>query len=360
MSNPLSIALTVDPYIPVPPRTYGGFERIVGWLVEELTARGHTVTLLAHPESRTRATLVPYGVPPHTGALARTRELWQVASALVTRRRQIDVVHSFGRLAALLPLLPDRRLPKIQSYGRYIPWKGVARASALAGPSLIFTGCSDRLWQKDDPRVRRGEWRTIYNGVDLSLYRATPTVAADAPLVFLGRLEQIKGLHHAIEVALATRRRLIVAGNSVDSPEARQYFDDLRPQLSHPLIDYVGPVNDAQKNAILRGAAALLMLIEWEEPFGIVMAEAMACGTPVIGFRRGAVPEVVIDGVTGFVVDSVADAVAAVGRLSRLDRPRVREQTARRFSHLTIVDQYEALYFERMASVHRALQVSVP
>jgi glycosyltransferase involved in cell wall biosynthesis len=357
MSPPLHIALTVDPYIPVPPRTYGGFERIAAWLVDELIQRGHTISLLAHPDSRTRATLVPYGVPPHTGPVARTRELWQVASALVRRRRDLDLVHSFGRLAALLPVLADRRLPKIQSYGRYISWRGVGRASALAGDSLIFTACSDRLWQKDDPRLRRGDWRTVYNGVDLSLYTATREVPADAPLVFLGRLEFIKGVHHAIDVALAHQRRLVIAGNRVDSVEGRRYFESLRPRLSHPLIEYVGPVDDEQKNRLLQGAAALLMLIEWEEPFGIVMAEAMACGTPVIGFRRGAVPEVVIDGVTGCVVDSVDEAVAAVDRVRSFERARIREHAAARFSHRAIVDQYEALYYERVASVQHTLQV---
>ena len=347
MTGPLRIALTVDPYLPVPPETYGGFERIAAWLVEELIARGHEVTLWAHPASRTSATLVPYGVPPHTGAPARARELWQVASSLVKRSHRLDLIHSFGRLAALLPVLPDRRLPKIQSYGRYIPWRGVARACAIAGESLTLTACSNRLWQKDAPSRRRGRWRTIYNGVDLSLYEPTIEVAANAPLVFLGRLEYVKGVHHAIAVALATNRRLIIAGNKVTSPAGEAYFrESVAPFLQHPLITYVGAVNDQQKSELLRAASALLMLIEWEEPFGIVMIEAMACGTPVVGFSRGAVPEVVRDSATGYIVGGISQAAQAVSRLAAIDRRVVRSECAKRFSHRVIVDEYEALYYE--------------
>ena len=352
---PLRIALTVDPYIPVPPATYGGFERIVAWLVDELVRRGHDVTLCAHPASRTRARLVPYGVTPHMSRRARMQELWQVGASLVGRRRELDVIHSFGRLAALLPVLPDRRLPKIQSYGRYIPWRGVARACAVAGDSLTFTACSDRLWQKDDPAARRGRWCTVYNGVELPLYDPTDKVAPDAPLVFLGRLERIKGVHHAIRVALAANRRLIIAGNIVDTAEGREYFREaVEPYTKHPLIQYVGPVTDQQKSRILRDAAALLMLIEWEEPFGIVMAEAMASGTPVIGFGHGAVPEVVTDGVSGYVVANVDEAVSAVARVSALDRAEIRRTCDARFSHIRIVDQYEALYVQCIeAARHR-------
>ena len=347
MSRPLRIALTVDPYIPVPPATYGGFERIVAWLVEDLTARGHSVTMWAHPESRTPARLMAYGVPPHTGRRARAGELWQVGASLFARRHQFDLVHSFGRLAALLPVLPWRSLAKVQSYGRYIPWTGVRRAAALAGESLTFTACSDRLWHKDDLRLRAGRWQTVYNGVDFGLYEPAETVDADAPLVFLGRLEHIKGAHHAIRVALASGRRLLIAGNKVDTPDGRAYFEAaIAPHLSHPLIDYVGPVNDAEKNDILRRSAALLMLIEWEEPFGIVMVEAMACGTPVIGFPLGAVPEVVTEGTTGFIVGSLVEAEAAIQRLHRIDRAAVRAVAAQRFSHQVIVGQYEALYYE--------------
>src|SRR5512140_3040679 len=134
----MHIAITADPYIPVPPLTYGGIERVIDLLVRGLSARGHVVTLVAHPASTVAtATLVGYGCAPHAGIRPRVTELVQVGSALWSRRHDIDVVHSFGRLAALLPGLPDRLLPKVQSYQRdRIPWRGVRRASAVAGPSL--------------------------------------------------------------------------------------------------------------------------------------------------------------------------------------------------------------------------------
>lgn len=353
MTDRLSIAMTVDPYIPVPPSTYGGFERVAAGLVNEFTARGHAVTLFAHPDSRIPGQHIPYGSPPHFGVRARATELWQVGSTLWRKRQQFDVVHSFGRLAALVPILVDRSFPKIQSYGREIAWAGVARGARLAGPSLTFTACSDAMWSGRADE-RHGRWATVYNGVDLSLYHATASVAPDAPLMFLGRLESIKGVHTAIEIARAADRPLVIAGNRVDSGDGRGYFArEIEPHLDGRRVSYVGPVDDAAKNRLLGAAAAFLMPIEWDEPFGIVMVEAMACGTPVIGFRRGAVPEVVEDGVTGAVVDNAGDAVRAIDRVQRMDRLGVRARCAERFAYPIIADAYEQLYREAIATGRR-------
>lgn len=353
MTAPLRIALTVDPYIPVPPATYGGFERVVAGLVDALGTRGHTITLFAHPHSRTAAMHVPYGVPPHVGWRARSAELWQLGSALWLRRRQFDVIHSFGRLAALVPVLVDRSIPKIQSYGREIAWTGIARAVRLAGDSLTFTACSEAMW-KGRAGDRHGRWSTVYNGVDLNLYTPVEHVAHDAPLVFLGRLERIKGVHHAIDIARRARRRLVIAGNRVDASEARAYFHrEIEPHLDGREIVYVGAVDDAAKNRLLGTAAALLMPIEWDEPFGIVMVEAMACGTPVIGFRRGSVPEVIEEGVTGAIVTNVDQAVQALPRVLALDRAAVRRRCAARFAYPLIADAYERLYREGIERVRR-------
>ena len=348
MTRRLRIAMTVDPYIPVPPATYGGFERVVAALVDQFIARDHKVTLFAHPDSRTPARQVPYGSPPHFGVRARATELWQVGSVLWRRRHEYDVVHSFGRLAALTPVLIDRTLPKIQSYGREIPWSGIARAVRLGGSSVTFTACSDFMW-KGRTRQQHGRWMTVYNGVDLRLYSPTAAVDGDAPLVFLGRLERIKGAHTAIDIARRAKRRLVIAGNRVDSPEARAYFEtEIRPHVDGQHVLYVGAVDDHAKNALLGRAAALLMPIEWEEPFGIVMVEAMACGTPVVGFRRGAVPEVVEDGRTGAVVGNAEDALAAIDRVRQLNRLDVRARCERRFGYSVIADAYERLYCEAL------------
>jgi len=348
--RPLAIALTVDPYLPVPPELYGGIERVVDFLVRGLAERGHRLTLFAHPESRppSEVELVPYGSPPHRGPLDRSRELAQVGRGLWQRRRDLDLVHSFGRLAALVPVLPRRPLAKVQSYQRDgVPWASVAIACRLAGPSIAFTGCSSSVFRERPPGGRHGHWRAIFNGVDTGLYTFRPEVPEDAPLVFLGRLEAIKGVHHAIAIARRAGRRLVIAGNRVEEGSAAGYFDrEIAPFVDDADIRWVGPVGDRQKDEILGGAAALLMPIGWEEPFGIVMAEAFACGTPVIAFARGSVPEVVRDGVNGFVCRNVEEAAAAVDRLGEIDRRAVWEDCRQRFSERAIVDAYEELYRE--------------
>jgi glycosyltransferase involved in cell wall biosynthesis len=186
-------------------------------------------------------------------------------------------------------------------------------------------------------------WRVIHNAVDVARYRFSPAVAADAPLVFLGRIEAIKGPHLAIDIARRSGRRLVIAGNV--SPEHQGYFDQhVRPLIDGYRVEYIGPVDDSQKSELLSSAAALLMPILWEEPFGIVMAEALACGTPVVGLRRGAVPEVVDEGVTGFVRDTPDELVDAVAAVAGLDRPACRRAAEQRFSAEMLVDAHEALY----------------
>lgn len=348
----MRILVTVDPYIPVPPIGYGGIERIIDLVVRGLGARGHEVTLVAHPESRTpAASLVPYGVPPHQGAVPRMTELVQAGSAVWQRRGAVDVVHSFGRLAALLPVLPLRGLPKIQSYQRDIPWRSVARAVSLAGASIAFTGCTSGVYARR-PSNGIGRWKTIPNGVDTTRYRSSASVPSDAPLVFLGRIEPIKGAHNAIAIARAAGRRLIIAGNVLTTgPHARYFDEQIAPHVDGRTVSYVGEVDDEAKNVLLGRAAALLMPIEWEEPFGIVMAEALACGTPVVAFRRGSVADVVRDGVNGFACTTVDEAAQAVGRAAALDRRAVRADCEARFDAAVIVGQYERLYQDMVREV---------
>jgi glycosyltransferase involved in cell wall biosynthesis len=347
----LRIAITADPYLPVPPRLYGGIERVLDFLVRGLADRGHRVTLFAHPGSDVPATLVPYGSPPHFGKADRARELFQVGASLWSRRNQFDIVHSFGRLAALTPVLARRGLPKIQSYQRAsVPWNSIRTASRLAGTSICYTACSSNVYRAI-PEGAFGQWHTVFNGVDLAKYTFAAQVAEDAPLAFLGRIEPIKGAHHAIAIAQAAGRRLIIAGNRVD--DAAGYFESqIAPHIDGDRVQYLGPVDDDAKNRLLSQSAAFLMPIDWEEPFGIVMAEAMACGTPVIGFARGSVNEVVRHGVNGYLCHGTADAVQAVDRLGAIDRLEVRRDCEQRFSSRVIVDAYERLYMDRVGGMN--------
>jgi glycosyltransferase involved in cell wall biosynthesis len=343
------IVITVDPYIPVPPLFYGGIERVVDFVARGLVARGHEITIFAHPESRVDGELIPYGVPPHTGLLPRLTELWQVGGDLWRRRHDFEAVISWGRLAALIPILPFRDLPKIQRYSRdSVPWRSVKIASSLAGDSLCFVGASSSVYQSNKTQEKYGgRWHTIFDGVELEKYTFVADIGHDAPLIFLGRLEPLKGAHTAIAVAKASNKSLIIAGNRVDSGSSAEYFDrELAPHIDGKQIKYVGPVNDQQKDALLGSATALLFPTQYEEAFGIVMAEAMACGTPVLASPRGSVPEVIREGVNGFVCRSVEEFVARVFESEGLNRTAVRMDCESRFSSSVVVDNFERLCVE--------------
>lgn len=333
----MKIALTADPELPVPPRLYGGIERIIDMLVRGLSERGHDVTLFAHPDSATAAKLVPW-----PGAASQSRA--DTLRNAVTLARHVvgggfDVVHSFSRIAYMTPILP-LAVPKLMTYQRAISPRMVGLGHKLSRGSLHFSAISE--WMMRDVR-KIGDWSMVPNGVPLPTYDFRASVAADAPLVFLGRIEEIKGPHLAIDLAKRTGRRLIIAGNIPD--EKRDWVAaHVMPHVDGDRVQYVGPVDDKQKNALLGSAAAFLMPILWDEPFGIVMAEALACGTPVLGTRRGAVPEVVDDGVTGFVRDTLDELVACVGLLPSIDRAACRRSVEERYSEAVVVERYLEVY----------------
>lgn len=336
-ARPLNILMTVDPEIPVPPALYGGIERIVDMLVQGLTARGHTVRLAAHPSSTTPATLAPYP-GRRSRPLGDTLRNAAHLRRLIKADRSIDLIHSFGRLAYLLGLLRSG-VPMIQSYQRQITARSVWWGSHLAGDRLTFTSCSEYC----AGQVRRsgGRWTVIPNGVPLASYPFAARVPVEAPLVFLGRLDRVKGAHAAIAIARRAGRALILAGNIADDT---YYQQEIRPHCDGRRIAYIGPVDDREKQRLLSRAAALLFPVEWDEPFGIVLVEALACGTPVLAFRRGAVPEVIDHGVTGWLGDTVEELAEAVGRIDHWARAQCRRAVETRFSDQVIVDAYERLY----------------
>ena len=333
----MRIALTADPELPVPPRLYGGIERIVDMLARGLEARGHDVTVFAHRDSATAGRLVPWPGLASRAAIDTVRN----ASALATRvlAAKFDLVHSFSRIAYLTPILP-LSVPKLMTYQRDISPRTVRLGHSLSRGTLSFSAISRWMMR---PVEHIGRWSMIPNGVPLSAYDFQPTVADDAPLVFLGRIEEIKGPHLAIDIARRAGAPLVFAGNIPDAHRA-WFAAKVAPHIDNAMVRYAGPVDDAQKNTLLGAARALVMPVLWDEPFGIVMAEAMACGTPVLGFDRGAVPEVVVDGVTGFVRPDVDGLIEVVRRLSEIDRATCRARVERYYSDLAIVDGYLGLY----------------
>jgi glycosyltransferase involved in cell wall biosynthesis len=336
----MRILLTVDPEIPVPPVTYGGIERIADSLVRALRSRGHHIGLVAHPKSTSLSDAFFPWVGSRSQSLAdafcNTGVLYRAASSF-----EPDVIHSFSRMLYMLPLL-NNELPKLMSFQREPTARTVRLANALARGSLNFTGCSEYIC--NNGRKGGGRWDAIYNFADTNYYKFQSVVSRDAPLVFLSRIERIKGAHSAIAVAQRTRRRLIIAGNHAQTgPDAEYWSDEIKSHISGN-IEYVGPVNDMQKNDLLGQAAAMIVPIEWNEPFGIVFAEALACGTPVISCPRGALPEIVRSGVEGYLVNSIDEACVAVSSIEKIDRGACRKRAEEKFSLSVIAAQYEGLY----------------
>ena len=333
----MRILLTADPEIPVPPTLYGGIERIIDILVDGYVKRGHDVTLFAHPASQVPCRLIPWKGLHSRGVGNILTNTGQFFAHLMKER--YDVIHSFSRLAYLTPVLP-MQIPKLMSYQREPTLSQIKKATQFARQgSLLFTGCSDYISNKIKPFANAV---TVYNCVPIDRYDFSPWVDEDAPLTFLGRIEPIKGTHIAVEVAQRTNRKLIIAGNIPSEGEV--YFNEKIKPFLNDRIQYVGPVNDQQKNEILGKSAAFLMPIQWNEPFGIVMAEAMACGTPVLGFPFGSVPEVVENDLTGYICKDTEEMIEKVKSIHFISRNRVREAAEKRFSDKKIIEDYLKLY----------------
>lgn len=332
----------MDPGISVPPTLYGGHERLVSLFAEEYKKMGHQVTLLAGPGSHCSGETVTFG----TNDLGRSKkkkfnEAHFVWKYLRSTRGKFDLIHNFGRLIYLLPVL-NAPVKKIMTYGRPVSTKGIKIVNALPNRNLIFTACSNYCVSTGNVA---GKWETVYNTIDFSQYELNKNVGAGAPLMFLGRLDRVKGAHIAIKVAKATNNQLIIAGNVSHTVTDQDYFKKvIGPQIDQKQIKYVGPLTDAEKNSWLQQSKALLFPIEWDEPFGMVMIEAMACGTPVIAFKRGAVPEVVDEGISGFIVNDEEGMLGSVIKIPLIDRTKCRQVAEQRFDVKVIAEKYLSLF----------------
>jgi len=338
----MKILLIMDPGLSVPPKLYGGHERLVYQFAEEYNALGHEVTLLAGPDSYCSGKTVTFG----TNDLIRSDykkfiEKLFVWRYLTKHHRDFDLVHNFGRLIYLLPII-NSNVKKIMSYGRRITPFGIRVMNALPNKNIIYTACSDNCVSTGNVA---GQWETVYNAIDFSLYNLNEHVNDDAPLMFLGRLDKIKGAHTAIKVAKATGNKLLIGGNISHTSDNYQYFKtEIEPLIDNEQIIYLDALNDEQKNTYLRQSKALLFPIEWNEPFGLVMVEAMACGTPVIAFNKGSVPEVVDEAVTGYIVNNSDEMACKIQVINKIDRKHCREVAEERFNLNTIAKCYLNLY----------------
>ncbi len=323
----------------IPPKLYGGTERVVHWLTEELVALGHDVTLFASGDSRTSAKLdAPW--PRALRLDGSVRDPNALHMVMLERVRQqadeFDFLH-FHLDYYPFSLFSRQPVPFVTTlHGRLdLPEHQPVFTTFASAPVVSISNAQRR------PLPQAGWVRTIYHGLPERLL--SPLPAKPQYLAFLGRIAPEKGVDRAISIARQCGAPLRIAAK-VDKVD-REYFDEkISPLLDDTDVEYIGEITDAEKSAFLSGAIALLDPIDWPEPFGLVMIEAMACGTPVIAFNRGSVPEVVDDGMTGFIVEDVKGAVRAFDRVLHLSRERVRRHFERRFTARRMAQEYLAVY----------------
>jgi glycosyltransferase involved in cell wall biosynthesis len=325
----------------VPPRLYGGTERVVHWLTEELVTLGNDVTLFASGDSQTSAKL---------------DATWPKALRLDGSVRDANALHMV-MLERVLQKCDDEEFDVLHFHLDYYPFSLFSRQPTpflttlhgrldLPEHQPVFTTFSSipviSISDSQQRPVPQANWlRTIHHGLPEKLL--TPRPVTPSYLAVLGRIAPEKGIDRAIKIAIRCGIPLKIAAK-VDRAD-RDYYDEIiRPLIDHPLVEYIGEIGDHEKSDFLSGAIGLLLPIDWPEPFGLVMIEAMACGTPVIAYNRGSVPEVIDEGLTGFIVEDETGAVSAVGRLPQLNRDAIRTQFEARFTARRMALDYLASY----------------
>ena len=344
----MKIAQVAPLYESVPPRTYGGTERVVSYLTEALLEMGHDVTLFASGDSVTMANLVAV-VPAGLRLDPRKPDpiIWHtiMMDMVLKSAREFDVIH-FHTDVLHLALAERSRTPCVSTpHGR------------LDLPDLkpLFQRFSDHPMTSISDSQRQPapwvNWRgTVHHGLPLGLYSLHPQ--PQDYFAFVGRISPEKRCDRAIEIARACCVPLRIAAK-VDAAD-QQYFESvIEPMLDDSTAIYIGEIGDAEKNDFIGNAKALLMPIDWPEPFGLVMIEAMACGTPVIAYRHGSVPEIIDEGVTGFIVTNQEEAIAAAKKVGTLDRARCREVFERRFAAPVMARRYTEVYRELVKARER-------
>jgi glycosyltransferase involved in cell wall biosynthesis len=339
----MRIAQIAPLYESVPPKYYGGTERVVSYLTEELVSMGHEVTLFASGDSETKAKLIPVcsrSLRLDSTCIDTLGYHILMIERLFKNHKDFDIIHSH------IDYLP---FSLIRRYGDIVP---------------VVTTLHGRLDLKDIKPLHRefsdiplisisnaqqkplswANWQgTVYHGLPSKLYVYREETGQY--LAFLGRVSPEKGLDKAIEIAKQANMPLKIAAK-VDKADEKYFEEEIRHLLDHPLVEFIGEIGEAEKSEFFGNATALLFPIDWPEPFGLVMIESMACGTPVIATPCGSVPEIIEDGVNGFIVHGVAEAVKAIFKLSTISRKQCREVFEERFSARRMATRYLQIYKE--------------
>ena len=327
----------------IPPQLYGGTERVVSVLTEELVSRGHDVTLFASGDSVTSATLATCSTRSLRldGSVTDHVALTTIELARVfDRQDEFDMIHNHVDYFAF-PFARQRRTPMITTTHGRLDLDEIRNVyDYFAEAPLVSISNAQR-----EP-LPAGHWLgTVYNGIDFSVFNLHPEPGKY--LAFLGRISPEKRPDRAIEIARGLDMPLKIAAK-VDSAE-KDYFDHVvKPHLSHPLIEFVGEVGDRDKDEFLGNAYAYLFPIDWPEPFGLTMVEAMACGTPVVATNCGSVPEIIEDSVSGYICRSLRELIDSVAAARRLDRAGCRAYAEARFSAKAMTDGYERIYSQML------------
>lgn len=337
----------------VPPKTYGGTERVVHYLTEELVAQGHDVTLFASGDSLTNAhhvAVVPESL--RCSNLHRDPALWHQRQLMEVLRmaNQFDIIH-FHTDFSHFSVMRHWDTPHVTTlHGRL----------DLPDFQIVFDEFTDMpvvsISESQRKPIQNANWvGTVYNGTPGENYVYQPSPAPNQYFAFLGRFSPEKGPERAIEIAKRLGVKLKMAAK-IDAVDEAYFAERIQPHLDHPLIEYIGEVNDSQKNRLLGGARALLFPIDWPEPFGLVMTESMACGTPVIAFRNGSVDEVMKDGVTGFIVENIDEAVEAARKIDTISRRGCRIYFQNHFSAEAMANGYVRVY-EQLLSPQATIRI---
>jgi len=341
----LKIAQIAPCWYPIPPEKYGGVERIVFLLSEELKKLGHQVTLFASGDSKVSTKLVK--VFPKS--LTKMRLPWtenvlnlESLFSAIKKDGRFDILHS--HLDYLTLFFQDlTKTPILQTFHNSMEEKG------LSGKSLLYKLHQENVLgifisknqKKNCPFKFKKSW-VVYNGIDISKFNFNSK--PEDYFLWVGRVETYKGIENAIEAAKLTKIKLYLVGKL--DPERREYFKKrIKPKLSDR-IRYLGELPQRRLIKLYQGAKACLYPIEWEEPFGLIMVESMACGTPVVAFKRGSVPEIIVDKKTGFMVKNVNEMVSAIKKIDQIDRKECRKRVEKYFTSEKMVNEYEKIYYQ--------------